>query len=222
MPAALFVVATPIGNLSDITLRAIETLKSVDIVACEDTRRTGTLLSHLGISKPMVRYDEHTHDAGARRIIGHLQAGQSVAQVTDAGTPAVSDPGARLVSAVVAAGFTIVPIPGASAVAAAVSASGFSGDGYVFMGFLPRRPGRARRLLQETLLLGKTIVLFESPFRASDTLEMIAALAPAANVMVAREITKIHEEFLRGAPRGVIEQLASRPEKGEVVILIGT
>lgn len=221
MPALLYVVATPIGNLSDITLRAVDTLKTVDIVACEDTRRTGTLLSHLGVSKSMLRYDEHTHDAGSRRIIGHLQGGQSVALVTDAGTPAVSDPGARLVAAVVSAGFGVVPIPGASAVAAALSVSGFSGDGYAFLGFLPRRPGRARRVLQENLLLGKTIVLFESPFRASDTLEMIAALAPSANVMLAREITKIHEEFLRGAPRGVIEQLKSRPEKGEVVILIG-
>lgn len=221
MSAVLYVVATPIGNLSDITLRAIETLKSVDVVACEDTRRTEKLLSHLGFSKPLIRYDEHTHEPGSRRILGFLQAGQSVALVTDAGTPAVSDPGARLVEAVVAAGFAAVPIPGPSSVAAALSVSGFSGDGYVFLGFLPRRPGRARRILQETLLLGRTLLLFESPFRAVNTLEMIAALAPSARVVVAREITKLHEEFLRGAPPGVIEQLKSRPEKGEVVILVG-
>jgi 16S rRNA (cytidine1402-2'-O)-methyltransferase len=221
MPAVLYVVATPIGNLSDITHRAVQTLKSVDIVACEDTRQTGKLMGHLGLSKPLMRYDEHTHVLGARRIIEHLQGGQSVALVTDAGTPAVSDPGARLVEEVVGAGFSVVPIPGPSAVAAALSASGFSGDGYVFLGFLPRRPGRARRVLRDTLGLGRTVLLFESPFRASDTLEIIAALAPAARVIVARELTKIHEEFLRGDPRAVLEQLKKRPQKGEVVILIG-
>src|SRR5690348_9014511 len=133
MPAVLYVVATPIGNLSDITFRAVETLKSVDVVACEDTRRTGKLLSHLGFSKPLYRYDEHTHEPGSRRILECLRAGQSVALVTDAGTPAISDPGARLVEVAVAANFPVVPIPGPSAVAAALSVSGFSGDGYTFL-----------------------------------------------------------------------------------------
>jgi 16S rRNA (cytidine1402-2'-O)-methyltransferase len=221
MSAVLYVVATPIGNLSDITYRAVETLKTVDIVACEDTRQSGKLLSHFGFSKPLVRYDEHTHEPASRKIIVHLQAGQSVALLTDAGTPAISDPGSRLVEAVVAAGYKVVPIPGPSAVAAALSASGFSGDGFVFLGFLPRRPGRARRELREALLLGKTTVLFESPFRVEDTLSMIAEIAPNARVIVARELTKIYEEFLRGDSSGVIEQLKKRPQKGEVVILIG-
>jgi 16S rRNA (cytidine1402-2'-O)-methyltransferase len=221
MSAVLYIVATPIGNLGDITLRAIETLKSADIVACEDTRQSGKLLAHLGFSKPLVRYDEHTHELASRKILAHLQAGQNVALVTDAGTPAVSDPGSRLVDVVVAAGFRVIPIPGASAVAAAVSASGFVSDGYVFLGFLPRRAGRARRVLRETMVLGRTVVLFESPFRVEDTLNMVADIEPTARVIVARELTKIYEEFLRGDSRGVIEQLKKRPQKGEVVILIG-
>jgi 16S rRNA (cytidine1402-2'-O)-methyltransferase len=220
MPAVLYIVATPIGNLSDITFRAVETLKTVDAVACEDTRRTEKLLSHLGVSRPMIRYDEHTHEFSSRKIIDQLRAGKTLALVSDAGTPAVSDPGARLVAEVTAAGIPVIPIPGPSAVATAMSASGFSGDGFVFLGFLPRRPGRARRLLQEALGLGKTVLFFESPFRARESLEMIASLAPASRVAAARELTKIHEEFLRGSPLEVLELLKTRPEKGEFVILI--
>jgi len=220
MPPTLFAVATPIGNLSDITYRAVETLKACDLIACEDTRRTEKLLSHLGLHRPMMRYDEHTHEASSRRIIENLRAGKSVALVTDAGTPAISDPGARLVADVVAAGIPVVPIPGPSSVAAALSASGFSGDGFVFLGFLSRRPGRARRLLQEAVGLGKTVVFFESPFRAAKSLEMIAAVAPGSRVVVGRELTKIHEEFLRGDPLAALALLKTRPEKGEVVILV--
>lgn len=220
MPPALYVVATPIGNLSDMTFRAVETLKNSDLIACEDTRRTEILLSHYGIHRPTMRYDEHTHPAASRRILDHLRAGKSVSVVTDAGTPAVSDPGARLVADAVAAGIRVVPIPGPSSVAAALSASGFSGDGYIFLGFLPRRPGRARRLLQQAVELDKTIVFFESPFRAQDSLEMVAAIAPNSRVVVGRELTKIHEEFLRGDPQGALEQLKARPAKGEVVVLV--
>lgn len=220
MPSALYAVATPIGNLSDITLRAIETLKACDVIACEDTRRTEKLLSHLGLSRPMVRYDEHTHESSSRRIIDMLRAGKNVALVTDAGTPAVSDPGSRLVAEVVGAGIRVIPIPGASSVVAALSASGFSGDGFTFLGFLPRRPGRARRLLQAAMGLDRTVVFFESPFRAAESLEMIAAMAPGSRVVVGRELTKIHEEFLRGDPQTALAQLKTRPEKGEVVILV--
>ncbi len=216
----LYVVATPIGNLSDITLRAIETLKSVDVVACEDTRRTEKLLSHLGFRKPLHRYDEHTHEASSRKILEMLRNGQSVALVTDAGTPAVSDPGARLVELVVQQNIRVIPIPGPSSVVAALSASGFSGDGFVFLGFLPRRTGKARRVLQDTLGLGRNLVLFESPFRVRKTLALIAEEAPDAQVIVARELTKLHEEFLRGNIVQVQNQLLERPEKGEVVVLI--
>ena len=216
----LFVVATPIGNLGDITVRAGETLKSVDVVACEDTRRTEKLLSHLGFRKPMHRYDEHTHPFSSKKIIEMLKSGKSVALVTDAGTPAISDPGSRLVAEVVDAQIKVVPIPGASSVTTALSASGFSGDGFVFLGFLSRKDGPARRELQAALGLSKNLVLFESPFRVADTLQLIHEIAPEQQVIVARELTKLHEEFLRGNAAEVQEQLRSRPEKGEVVLII--
>ncbi len=216
----LFIVATPIGNLGDITLRAVETLKAVDVVACEDTRRTEVLLSHLGTRKPLHRYDEHTHGPSSRKIIDMLKGGKSVALVTDAGTPAISDPGSRLVAEVIQAQIKVVPVPGASSVTAALSAAGFTGDGFVFLGFLSRRNGPAKRELQEAMGLSKNLVLFESPFRVADTLRLIQEIAPEHHVVVARELTKLHEEFLRGTPAQVLEQLASRPEKGEVVIVI--
>lgn len=219
-PACLYIVATPIGNLGDITLRAIETLKSVDVIACEDTRRTEKLLSHLGFRKPLHRYDEHTHGPSSKKIIEMVRSGKSVALVTDAGTPAISDPGSRLVEDAINAGIKIIPIPGPSSVTAAMSASGFSGDGFVFLGFLPRREGRAKRVLQEVLGLGKNAVLFESPFRVRQTLNLIAEVMPQAHVAVARELTKLHEEFLRGPVADVQNQLLERPEKGEVVVLI--
>ncbi len=220
MTAILYIVATPIGNLGDITLRAIETLKNVDVIACEDTRRTEKLLSHLGFRKPLHRYDEHTHGPSSKKIIDMVRSGKSVALVTDAGTPAVSDPGSRLVAEAIQAQIKIVPIPGASSVAAAVSASGFSDDGFVFLGFLPRREGRARRELQEALGLGRSVVLFESPFRVRQTLKLIGEAAPEAQVVVARELTKLHEEFVRGPVAEVQNQMLERPEKGEVVVLI--
>lgn len=217
--STLFVVATPIGNLQDITLRALETLKTVDGIACEDTRRTERLLAHFGFHKPLYRYDEHSHDYSSRQIVTALQGGRNIALVTDAGTPAISDPGARLVHVVVQAGITVVPIPGVSAVTAALSASGWNGDGFLFLGFLPRKKGPASRMLREGLGLGKTIVLFESPFRTAATLTLLAELDYPLDVIVAREVTKIHEEFLRGSIVSVQEQLKKRPEKGEVVIL---
>jgi 16S rRNA (cytidine1402-2'-O)-methyltransferase len=221
MPGILYLVATPIGNLGDITLRAIETLKNADLIACEDTRRTEKLLASLGLHKSLTRYDEHTHAPAARKLIEKMNQGQSVALVTDAGTPGISDPGNRLVHEAVSAGLKVVPIPGPSSVATAVSASGFSEGGFTFLGFLPRRPGRARRELQESIGLGRTVVVFESPFRVDQTLNLIEELAPAAPVVVARELTKIHEEFLRGTAHHVREEMKTRPQKGECVILIG-
>jgi 16S rRNA (cytidine1402-2'-O)-methyltransferase len=221
MPGTLYLVATPIGNLGDLTFRAVEVLKSVDLVACEDTRRSEKLMRHLGIHKPMLRYDEHTHGPSSEKILGALSGGKSVALLTDAGTPAISDPGARLVRDVITAGHVVTPIPGASSVTSAVSASGFVSDGFVFLGFLPRKPGPAHRVLREALGLGKTVVLFESPFRVEKTLEWIKDERPRAQTTVARELTKLHEEFIRGDVSDVLEQMKSRPQKGEVVIIIG-
>lgn len=220
MAGKLFVVATPIGNLGDITFRAVETLKGADVIACEDTRRTEQLLRHLGFAKPLLRYDEHTHERGSRAVIAHLESGRSVALATDAGTPGVSDPGARLVREVAKHGFIVVPIPGPSALLAALSFSGFPTDNFVFLGFLPRRPGRAKRVLREGLGLGKTVAIFESPFRVGQTLEWIEECAPENQVVVARELTKIHEEALRGSAAEVRAKWAKRPTKGEVVIVI--
>jgi len=219
MPGTLFVVATPLGNLGDITLRAIETLRSSDTIACEDTRHSEKLLTHLDIHKPLLRYDEHTHVPASRKILDWLRDGKNVSLITDAGTPAVSDPGARLIKEVLAAGVRVIPIPGPSSPMAALSASGLVGEGFLFLGFLPRRPGRARRLLQEGRDLSKTMVILESPFRVEATLEMIGEIDPDATVVVAREMTKIHEEFMRGSPAQVKDQL-KRPPKGEFVVLI--
>ncbi len=212
--------ATPIGHLADITLRAIDTLKTVSLVACEDTRRTNILLHHLNIQKPLMRYDEHTHEQGCRRIIDVLGMGQSVALVTDAGTPTISDPGRRLVEEVIKKGQNVVPIPGPSALLAGLCASGLSGEGFIFLGFLPRKAGPAGRLLREALGLGKNVVIFESPFRVHATLSVIAGIGPDLHVVVARELTKIHEEFIRGSARDVTGRMDGKVVKGEVVIMI--
>lgn len=219
MSGTLFIVATPIGNLSDLTFRAVETLKAVDIVASEDTRRTENLLRHLGIQKRPVRYDEHTHHRAATKLLDALKSGKSVALVSDAGTPGVSDPGARLVADARDAGVGVLPVPGPNAVAAAVSASGFSGDAYVFLGFLPKRPGRSRRILREAFGLGRTLVLFESPYRIRTTLAAVQEVAPAARVFLAREMTKVHEEYTRGSLSDAIAAVAGEP-KGEFVVVV--
>ncbi len=220
MARTLFIVATPIGNLKDITIRALETLNLVDFVACEDTRQTAKLMAHHQIRKPLVRYDENVHDRAAAEILDRLSRGQSGALVTDAGTPAISDPGADLVQAVIKAGFSVVPIPGPSAPIAALSAAGFGKGGFVFLGFLPRRNSRAERTLREALRLGKTVVIFESPFRLVDLLDLTQKVDPEANVVVARELTKIHEEFVRGSVAEVRSLMLTRPTKGEAVVLI--
>jgi len=221
MIGTLYVIATPIGNLSDITLRAIETLKKCDVIACEDTRRTEILMQHLSLRKPLQRYDEHSHDKSSRQILKMLAEGRTVGLVTDAGTPAVSDPGRRLVAEVVQAGCPVVPIPGPSALTALLSAAGLPGEGFTFLGFLPRREGRARRALQEALGLGRNVVIFESPFRVVSTMDMVAGMSPEAPVVIGRELTKIHEEFVRGTAVAVLEKMKAREVKGEVVILIG-
>jgi 16S rRNA (cytidine1402-2'-O)-methyltransferase len=220
----LYLVATPIGNLEDITLRALRVLKEVDRIACEDTRQTQKLLNHFAISTPTISYHEHNEQARTVELIALLQQGGRVAVVSDAGTPAFSDPGLELVRAAVAAGVRVVPIPGANAALSALIASGMDTDRFLYVGFLPAKPG-ARRTELETLaagLAGLTLVVYEAPHRILETLADVAAVwGDSARVVVARELTKLHEELLRGTAREVRSELAGRERvRGEIVLLI--
>ena len=220
MAGTLYVVATPIGNLGDITLRAIETLRSVGRVLAEDTRRSLALLSHLGIGgKPVDRLDAHAPEAALARAVDRLEGGEDIALVTDAGTPIVSDPGTALVRLAAARGVRVVPIPGASAVLAAVCASGLVTGAFRFVGFLPRSGPERRAALEKIASDADPIVLFESPERTADTLRALAEIGPSRPAVVARELTKMHEELVRGA----ISELAAldRAWIGEVTIVLG-
>jgi len=223
MTAALYLVATPIGNLEDITLRALRVLREADLIACEDTRQTGKLLRHFDIiDKPMVSYHEHNEAARARELVAKLEAGESIALVSDAGTPLVSDPGYRLVSAAIGAGIPVVPIPGASAVLGALAAAGLPTDAFRFCGFLPAKAGQRKKTLKELRGEDCTMIFYEAPHRILDTLADIAAVYGERSVVVARELTKLHEEFLRGTAEEVRAQLAGRPSvKGEIALVIG-
>jgi 16S rRNA (cytidine1402-2'-O)-methyltransferase len=222
MPAALYLVATPIGNLEDITLRALRVLREADLIACEDTRQTGKLLAHFGIDKPMVSYHEHNEAARTRELVAKLEGGASIALVSDAGTPLVSDPGYRLVTAAIGAGIPVVPVPGASAVLGALAASGRPTDAFRFCGFLPVKTTQRRKILEQLRAETCTLVFYEAPHRILDTLSDISAVYGDRPVAVARELTKLHEEFLRGTADQVRAQLAERPSvKGEITLLIG-
>ena len=215
----LYVVATPIGNLEDITLRALRILKSVSIVAAEDTRRTAILLRHYDIATPMLSVHEHNEGHRAAPIIGRLAAGESVALVTDAGTPAVSDPGAHLVSAVRSAGYAVEPIPGPSAVLAALSASGLVSDGFIFAGFTPNKAKARKQWLQELISENRrrAVVLFEAPHRLHSTLEDLSILGKQ-QIIVCRELTKIHEEIRSGSPGELAAQFST--PKGEFTLIL--
>jgi 16S rRNA (cytidine1402-2'-O)-methyltransferase len=220
----LYLVATPIGNLEDITLRALRVLKEVDRIACEDTRQTQKLLNHFDISTPALSYHEHNEQARTVELIALLQQGGRVAVVSDAGTPAFSDPGFELVRAAVAAGVRVIPIPGANAALSALVASGLDTERFLYVGFLPAKPG-ARRTELETLAStspGLTIVVYEAPHRILDTLTDVEAVwGEQVRVVVARELTKIHEEYLRGTASEVRLALSSRDRvRGEIVLLI--
>jgi 16S rRNA (cytidine1402-2'-O)-methyltransferase len=215
----LFVVATPIGNLEDMTLRAIKVLKNVQLVAAEDTRRTGILLRHFQIDTPILSVHEHNERARVDQLVSRLSKGDSVALVTDAGTPGISDPGAALVAAIRDAGFTVEPIPGASAVAAAISASGVSSHGFTFLGFPPFRGKDRNKWLQELTEASnaRTVVFFEAPHKLLKTLaDMVASVDRP--IVVAREITKVHEEFVRGTPSELIARFVS--PQGEFTIIV--
>jgi 16S rRNA (cytidine1402-2'-O)-methyltransferase len=218
----LAVVATPIGNLEDITYRAVRTLREASVIACEDTRQTRKLLEHFGIQTPMVSYHEHNEASRAAELLPRMAAGEVVALVTDAGTPLVSDPGFRLVQAAVAAGIRVVPIPGVSAAVAALSAAGLPTDSFRFGGFLPVKSGARRKLLESLAAESATLVFYEAPHRIVEALEDIQAVLGGRPVVVARELTKLHEEYLRGTAQEIATALAARPAvKGEITLLIG-
>lgn len=215
----LYVVATPIGNLDDITLRALKVLKAVELVAAEDTRRTGNLLRHYGIETPVLSVHEHNERARIDRIIGLLERGGSVALVTDAGTPAVSDPGAALVSAIRDAGFRVEPIPGASAIAAAFSASGVHSDGFTFLAFPPIR-SKDRKLWFSKLdaaALDRAVIFFEAPHRLRKTLNELS-VSVNRPILLARELTKLHEELAWGTPSDLIERFQT--PQGEFTVVV--
>jgi 16S rRNA (cytidine1402-2'-O)-methyltransferase len=219
----LFLVGTPIGNLEDITLRAVKTLKAVDLIACEDTRQTLKLLNHYGIVKPTISYHEHNELTRAAELVVHLERGDSIALVTDAGTPGVSDPGYRLVALAVRHHIAVVPIPGPSAFLSALVASGLPTDSFRFSGFLPAKAGARRTALEAILDSSLTQIFYEAPHRIAETLrDIVAILGPERHVVIAREVTKLHEEFLRGRADNVLEQMKDRGEaRGEITLLIG-
>ena len=219
-PGTLYVVATPLGNLEDITLRALRILKEVALVACEDTRRTRGLLTHFGIHAEVTSYFEHNKLRKGAQLLETLMAGRSIALVTDAGTPGISDPGFQLVRQAREAGVPVVPVPGPSAVVAALSASGVPADRFVFDGFLPVKPGRRRHRLEALRDLEMTVVCYESPHRILATLEAIAAVFGERPIVVARELTKQFEEIVRGSAAAVRERLGSGTARGEFTVII--
>ena len=223
MSGTLYVIATPIGNLEDITFRAVRILREqVATIACEDTRQTRKLLDHYQIKKPLISYHEHNEASRTAEILDSLERGESVALVSDAGTPLVSDPGYRVVKAAVDRGFSVVPLPGPSAVLAALAASGLPTDEFRFVGFLPSKAGARRKALLAIVGTPGTVVAYESPHRILDTLAEMAGIFGNAPVVLGRELTKIHEEFLRGSAESIREQLAERTSvKGEMTLVIG-
>ena len=219
LPPGLYIVATPIGNLGDITLRAIETLRCVSAVACEDTRVTGKLLNHLGIKQKLIRYDDHASDATRDHILS--LAGQlAVALVSDAGTPLISDPGFKLVRAARERGIAVFSLPGASAAIVALTLSGLPSDRFLFGGFLPAKDKARREVLAELSAIPATLVFYETAPRLLDSLAAIGAVLPGREVAVARELTKRFEECRTGSPDDLAQHYAGHPPKGEIVFVI--
>ena len=216
----LYLVATPIGNLEDISLRALRTLKEADIIACEDTRQTMKLLSHYDIHKPLESYHEHNEMTRAPQLVIELEQGAQIALVSDAGTPLVSDPGHHLIGLCLRHGIRVVPIPGASALVAALAASGMSTEEFTFLGFLPARPGERRKALRKLDGETRTLVLYEAPHRLVETLEDAMEILGNRPAVVAREVTKMHEEFMRGHLDELLERLRKKPPRGEITLLI--
>lgn len=219
--STLYIVGTPIGNLGDITFRAVETLKSVDVIAAEDTRHTLQLLNHFEIHKPLISCRSQNEKAASEKVISLLRQGQSVAYASDAGTPGISDPGAVLASAVRHAGFEVVPVPGASAFATLVSVAGSGGKTLIFEGFLSPKPGRRRSRLKELMDTGAAVVLYESPFRIVKLLSDIADIDSGRRVVVGREMTKLHEEIIEGTAAEMRDNFSERQKiLGEFAVFI--
>jgi 16S rRNA (cytidine1402-2'-O)-methyltransferase len=218
----LYLVATPIGNLEDITLRALRVLKGVDLIACEDTRQTKKLLNHYGITTRTISYHEHNEMTKAAELVVDLEGGAKIALVTDAGMPGISDPGFRLIALAIRHHVPVVPIPGASAFLAALVASGLPTDSFRFSGFLPAKRGERRTLLESIRTSPRTQVFYEAPHRVLETLkDIVEVLGPDRHIVIAREVTKLHEEFLRGRAVEILEALRSRGDvKGEITLLI--
>ena len=220
MPGILYIVATPIGNLEDITFRALRVLREVDVIAAEDTRHTQILLSHHDIHTPLTSYHEHNEKTKAQELVTRLARGKNIALVSDAGTPAISDPGFRLVVQAIRAGVRIIPIPGASALTAVLSATGLPTDRFVFEGFLPAKKKLRRERLQTLRDETRTLIFYEAPHRLKDTLDDIHELLGNREAVLAREVTKIHEEFLRGLVSTLVRELGSGEVRGEVTLII--
>ena len=219
--AALYIVGTPIGNLGDISFRAVETLKAADLVACEDTRRTLKLLSHLGIRVKMLSCRSQNEEFAAEKVIAALDSGRTVAYASDAGTPALSDPGSVLARLAAAAGHQVIPIPGPSAFASLVSVAGGTDKTIVFEGFLSPKPGRRRSRLRELLALEAAVVLYESPFRILKLLEDIAEIDSGRYMCVGREMTKVHEEYVRGSAAEILAHFVQKKEQiGEFSVFV--
>jgi 16S rRNA (cytidine1402-2'-O)-methyltransferase len=216
----LFVVATPIGNLGDITLRAVEALKSADVIAAEDTRRSGLLLKHLEIKKPFVSYHEHNEAARTTELVERLGRGENVALITDAGMPGLSDPGLRLIRECIKRELPFTIIPGASSILMALLGSGFSTESFSFRGFLPVKSGQRERELRAATESDETAIFFESPYRLTKTLAACIDIMPERQLCVARELTKKFEEFRRGAASELLAHYQAHPPKGEIVLVI--
>jgi 16S rRNA (cytidine1402-2'-O)-methyltransferase len=220
MPGTLYIVATPIGNLEDVTLRALRILKEADLIAAEDTRHTQKLLSHYGIANRLTSYHEHNELAKAHALMERLKQGKRVALVTDAGTPGISDPGYRLVREAASAGITIVPIPGPSALTAVLSVSGLPTDRFVFEGFLPARKAERRRRLESLREESRTLVFYEAPHRIGGCLEDLLQILGDREIVLAREMSKIHEEFLRGRLSEIKREAEGREIRGEIALVV--
>jgi 16S rRNA (cytidine1402-2'-O)-methyltransferase len=218
--AGLYLVATPIGNLEDITLRALRVLRECDVVAAEDTRHSGQLLKHFEISKPLLSYFQFNEAKRSEEIIERLRRGEKIALVTDSGSPGISDPGERVVKAAIEAGFRVESVPGACALVAALTASGLPVDEFHFVGFLPHKSGQRRNKLESLTATSGTLVLYESPYRIEKLLCELVEIFPEREVVLARELTKKFEEFLRGKPVELLAVAHKRSLKGEFVVLV--